>query len=200
VSAPTTAAQLRQAEIELLEIDAKQALVRDQPATDAIWLALLKPRSAILRRYREMLRQMEEDDPDVARTLRGADGLALLGPLGQLVRPDPDISALVAIGETLVAKAILGDNASTAMLLERIEGKPGSRKNDIDPEQLERSQEILHAIETTARMFSEKPGDKAKDVTPGKANGHANGGITDVDVEQAVRDMNAKKNGNGYAP
>jgi hypothetical protein len=196
----TTAAQLRQAEIELLEIDAKQALTRDQPATDAIWLALLKPRSTILRRYREMLRQMEEDDPDAAQSLRGADGLALLGPLGQLVRPDPDVSALVAIGETLVAKAIMGDNTSTAMLLERIEGKPGSRKNDIDPEQIERSQEILQAVEMTVRAFSERPGDKAKDVTPSKANGHANGGITDVDVEQAVRDMNAKKNDNGRTP
>lgn len=199
MTAPPTAAQLRQAEIELLEVDARQALVREQPATDAIWLALLKPRRAILRRYKAMLRQMEEDDPEGAETLRGADGLALLGPLGQLVRPEADVSALVAIGETLVAKAIMGDNTATAMLLERIEGKPGNRRNDIDPEQVERSQEILEAIETTVRKMNERPGDKAKDVTPTKANGHANGHITDVDVEQAVRDLNSKKNGNGHA-
>lgn len=203
MTALSTAAQLRQAELEILELDARQALTRDQPATDAIWLALLKPRSVILRRYREMLRRMEDDDPGAAQELRGADGLTLLGPLGSLVKPDPDVSALVAIGETLVAKAIMGDNAAAQMLLERIEGKPGNRKNDVDPEQIERSQEILQAIEQTVRTMSERPGDKAKDVTPPKANGHANGHVTDVDdldVERAVREMNRKKNGNGHTP
>jgi len=192
-----SAAQARLLDVEVLEIDAKQALMRDQPATDVIWLALMKPRLTILRRYREMLRRVEEEDPDAGQQLMGADGRALLGSLGALVRPELDVSALVAIGETLVAKAILGDSASTAMLLERIEGKPGARRNDVDPEQLERRQEILETIETTVRRMSERPGDRARDVTPAKPNGH----VTDVDVEKALRGMSdkAKKNGSGHA-
>lgn len=193
---PKTAAELRLADVDLLAMDAKQALTRERPGTDAIWAALMKPRRAILRRYRETLAAVEERDRDLADQLRDADGRQLVGPLGRLLQPDPDMPALLAVGEALVAKAMLGDSASIAMLLDRIEGRPGVRRDEADPEELTHRQDILAAIETTVRHLNERPGDAAKDVTPprARANGHAAGKVIDVelDIESEVRRMNGK--------
>lgn len=195
-----SAADLRLADLDLIQADARHALTRERPGTDAIWSALLKPRRTILRRYREALAMLEERDEDMADQIRGADGRQLVGALGRLTQPEPDMPAILGIGEALVAKALMGDSASLGMLLDRIEGRPGVRKDENDPEELTHRRDILEAIEGTVRRMQERPGDKARDVTPppARANGQQVPAVIDVDVEVEIRGMypkNGKSNG-----
>jgi hypothetical protein len=124
---PRSTAELRLSDIDLLRVDAKQALARERPGTDAIWSALLQPKRAILRRYREALALVEDQDPFMADQLRDADGRQLVGPLGRLMQHEtPTCRRCSALGEALVAKALLGRDKSIDLSIERTEGRPGT--------------------------------------------------------------------------
>ena len=197
---PTTA---RLADLQALELDAGRMIVRDRPGSDALFIALLKPRNFILRRYREALEAMEPDEAETLRRasvgLLSAAGGALVGPLGRLMDPaDDGPPALISVAEAAVAKAILGDSAMIEGIWNRIEGRVGTRKEDVDADMVNRRGEMILAIETTLKALQEKPGDtatvvEAKPVTNGK-------GVTDVEIEDTVRKLyedGAKPNGKG---
>jgi len=181
---------IRQAELEALEIDARRFAIRDRPGSDALWISLQKPRNRILRRWREALDQMTpraaEQLQQGAAGLLGADGNALIGPLGTLIEPaDDGPPALISVADAMVAQAILGNGAVAEAIMNRIEGRVGVRKDDADAEQVNRRGEMILAVEETVRLLQERPGDKAQDITPAKAkNG---GGVTDVEIEEQVR-------------
>lgn len=185
-----TPLDIRTQDLDTLEVDARRALIRDRPGTDAIWLALLKPRNRVLRRWREALDQMTPraaaaiQEPNTP--LLGPDGNALVGPLGQLIEPvDDGPPGLISVGDAIVAKAMLGDMTAAEMILNRIEGRVGSRKDDEDADAVNRRGEIIIAIEETVRKLQEQPGDHAVDVTPPKAKNGS--GVTDLDVEDTVK-------------
>lgn len=161
VSPPSTA-KLRAQDLALLEEDARRFVVRDRPASDALWLALLKPRDVVLREYR-------------AATIAWAEGAAepnagFLDHAGRPLGQGP--AAIHCIANAVVAKALLGDMAAAANVMERIEGRPAQRKLD-EGEAAESRATMIAGIEAVVRAMNERPGDKALDVTPGKANGSA---------------------------
>jgi hypothetical protein len=164
---PETGLQARILDVELLETDAKQALTREQPAADALWTALLRPRNEVLAQYRQTLDEM-------ARASVAPD-MAHIDPItGQ--RRDPGPVALLALTNSLVAKSLLGDIAATNIIFERIEGRVAQRTDVVEKDEVERKTQILDVIEETIRALQYRPGDKAKDVTP-KPNGSAGNGV-----------------------
>ena len=147
-------------DVALLEEDARRFLVRERPATDAIVLALLKPRNVILRRYRETLAAMDQAALGPA--------LAFTDPTGRVFEGD-GVSAAVALGETIVAKAILGDTAAAQLVVDRIEGKAGQRKGD-DDGAYEKRAEMMKNLEDAVRLLNSKPVEVT--VEPPHRNGH----------------------------
>ena len=82
---------------------------------------------------------------------------------------DP-IPAIVALGESLVLRALSGDTSALNLVAERIEGKIGLRKDDVDPDDVKRRADVQSVIEAVvvglvnARLNN--PGDDSIDVTP----------------------------------
>jgi hypothetical protein len=142
---------MRAADLALLEEDARRLTVRDRPAADALWTQLLRPRGAVLRDYRALLRQWAQSEPEGA-----PEPFAGLGD-GQ--------PAILAVAVATVAKAMLGDPVSTAQVLDRIEGRPMGRKPD-DGEAAESRATMVAGIEAVVRAMNTQPGDKALDITP----------------------------------
>lgn len=157
---PPEAAKLRAQDLALLEEDARRFLVRDRPASDALMLALQKPRDRILREYAHTLARQRSIVLDEAEGRTDPFGRELGGP-----------AALVAIAEAVVAQAILGDLGAAKIVFNRIEGVPAHRKGDLDEAQLQRA-ETLRDIEDIVRHMNHRPGDGARDITH-EANGHA---------------------------
>ena len=196
-----TTLSIRQAELQALEVDTARAMIRDRPMADVYWVSLLKPRNLILRRFREALDQMTPQARDAvlgpSGGLLGADGQALIGPLGQLMRPTDEEGpiALISVADAVTAKAILGDLAAAEAIANRIEGRPGTRKNDEDAETTNRRGEMILAIEETVRLMQAQPGDSAKVVDEvvvetKKPNGK---GVTDVEIENTIKDIYGDK-------
>lgn len=134
--------QLRREDVRFLE--------RMNPMTDALWLALLRDGRDVLADAAEMARYD-----------------AAIGT-NQVVNA-PEGPAIVAIATRIAANAIRGDSSAIAQIAERIEGKPGLRRGDVDPNDplvARKSQEIIDAVTrqlTAARL--ERKQDDIIDVT-----------------------------------
>lgn len=63
--------------------------------------------------------------------------------------------AIIAIAEAQVMKAIAGDGQAFREIAERLEGKPGNRAGDVDPEADARRADMATAIEATVRSLTE---------------------------------------------
>ena len=152
---PSKTAKLRAADLALLEEDARRLTVRERPAQDVLWTQLLKPRGAVLRAYRELLR---------AWTLSDAD--ASPGAFAGLLDGE---AAITAIATATVAKAMLGDPAMIQAVYDRIEGRPGQRRDD-DTDQGAARRQAIDAVERAVRAMNRRPGDGAQviDVEPSK--------------------------------
>ena len=171
---PPSTAKLRAADLQLLEEDARRFVVRDRPATDALWVTLLKPSGVVLRDYRALQAAWAEGAPEA--------NAGLLDPFGRPVGQGGP--AILAWATATVAKAMLGDPAAGAQIADRIEGRPAARKMD-DLEAAESRATIVAGLEAMVRMMNAKPGDGALDVTPKPANGAA---------------FERKPKGNGHVP
>jgi hypothetical protein len=173
--APPSSAKLRAADLALLDEDARRFVVRDRPAADALWVALLKPRDVVLREARLIHARWGELDP-------GA-------PLGRLEAALGGPAAIQCIATATVAKAMMGDAVSTAQVFDRIEGRATPRKLD-ETEAAESRATMIAGIEAVVRSMNaprpgDRPGDGALDVTPTpvedpprlkpRSNGHDDG-------------------------
>lgn len=83
-----------------------------------------------------------------------------------------EVPAIVAFGEAAVRKAIAGDMQAWNAVAERLEGKPGNRAGDIDPEAEARRADMATTIEATIRAL-----------TDGKRARVVDGEATEVDEE-----------------
>lgn len=116
------------AQLEALTADRRRFLVAHHPIKDALNMALQQPAGVLLQRYAATLRAFHEaqgaalpsDEPGETQAGTAAD-----------VDTRP---AIVAFTETQVAKALLGDLQAAALISDRIEGKAGLRKADLDAE------------------------------------------------------------------
>lgn len=161
-TAPPALAKAKAQDVALLEEDARRFLTRERPATDALAIVLQRPRDAILREYVEVGAAVERASQRARQAQQDPtlpDGLGEGGPSGYL-----------ALANTLVAKAILGDTAAAEHVMTRIEGSAGKRKGDTE-ESFERRSEMLASLEAMVRAMNARPGDDAKLIDAG-ANGH----------------------------
>lgn len=138
---PSTDADAYGQQLEVLAADRRRFLVAHHPIKDALHMALQQPAGVLLDRYARMVIRHHtahaepSDEPDERQSGTAAD--------------IDDRPAIVAYTETMVAKAILGDSVCMAMVSDRIEGKPGLRKADLDAEtaaQRERVRDVIGVL------------------------------------------------------
>ncbi len=113
------------------------------PVTQSIMLALLQPTRVIIDAYKARQRYYEDAEQ------------------GNAPMTDDEIPALIALGESIVGNAIRGDGASQALITERLEGKVGMRKGELDEATASTRVAVRTAIEAAVRALSERPGDDA---------------------------------------
>lgn len=119
------------------------------PVRDAVAIALLKPAGDLIKRYaaRQMVHKeaisapLDSDDPtEPPMALANDDGLP----------------AILAMAETQVAMALLGDAKAFAAIADRVEGKAGLRKADLDAETEAQRQRVRGTIEELVREMGER--------------------------------------------
>lgn len=123
---PADDAEGYEAQLAVLAADKTRFLAVGHPIKDALNMALQQPVGVLLQRYADIQRAMREalamppdsDDPTERAASEDLDQ-----------RP-----AIIAFTETQVAKAILGDATAAALIADRVEGKTGLRRADVDAE------------------------------------------------------------------
>ncbi len=115
-----------EAQLAVLRADHRRFLSVGHPIKDALNLALQQPAGVLIQRYakltmayRDALNAPDDSDDPTERP--------------QSVELD-DRPAIIAFTETQVAKALLGDLSAAALIADRVEGKTGLRKADVDAE------------------------------------------------------------------
>jgi len=130
-------------QLAALAADRRRFLVAHHPIKDALHMALQQPAGVLLQRYARTMRTFQ--DAQGAALASDDPGERNAGTAAEL----DDRPAIVAYTETLVAKAVLGDTVSIALVSDRIEGKPGLRKADLDAEtaaQRERVRDVIGVL------------------------------------------------------
>jgi len=130
----------------LLREDARRLTVRDRPAADSLWTQLLRPRGAVLREYRELLRQWAMSEQDAP------------GAFASIMDGEPLVHAVAVAA---CAKAALGDASMIQMIYNRIEGTPRPAAVD-EREAGETRATMVAAIEAAVRAMNARPGDNAQ--------------------------------------
>jgi hypothetical protein len=113
------------------------------------WLMRDTPGTALDRLERNHRKLMDLHSP-----IRAALWLALMKPSEDLFERENDviggeqsIPAVIAMAESAVRKAIRGDMTAFNSIADRIEGKVGLRKGDVDPELDSKQAEIAGVVE-----------------------------------------------------
>lgn len=147
------------ARLAVLEATPEAFADAHHPVRDALTIAMLKPAGELIKRHAARQRMMREamaapldsDDPtERPMTLVNDDGLP----------------AILAMAETQVALALLGDAKAFAGLADRIEGKAGLRKADLDAETEAQRQRVRGTIEELVREMSERRRALSDDARP----------------------------------
>lgn len=123
-----------------LKKDHVKFLEKMNPMTDALWLALLK-------RGQDVLLDVELFDRYQASIMRGGSRREVEAP---------EIPAIILIAERQVANAIRGDNAAAAAIADRIEGKPGLRAGDNDPDDPDQIRKRRAVVEDVVRTLTDQ--------------------------------------------
>jgi hypothetical protein len=126
------------ARLAALESAPESFIDAHHPVRDATAIALLKPAGELIERY-------------AARQL--AHAAAMGGNAGVSRETLP---AILAMAETQVALALLGDAKAYAAIADRVEGKAGLRKADIDAETEAQRQRVRLTIEELVRDMGER--------------------------------------------
>jgi hypothetical protein len=125
--------------IKIMRRDHVKFLERINPFTDALWLALLRDEGATLLDEELSLRYQ--------RAIAGGSAT---------VADAPHRPTIVGIANQLAARALRGDMAAIAQIAERIEGKAGLRRGDIDPDDPVRERKTRAIVEDTVRALTDK--------------------------------------------
>jgi hypothetical protein len=72
------------------------------------------------------------------------------------VQPPTDMVAMEVVIYRMVASAIAGDTKAAALIADRIEGRPGLRLKDGEPDDPARRQRVQAAIESVVRHMVER--------------------------------------------
>lgn len=120
------------------------------PFTMALWAALNEPAADVIARHAMAIRATVEanslpppsDDP----------GERAVVP----VSLPASVTAIQAVTDAVVARAIQGDQRASDMIAARIEGNPGQRRGDVDPEADAARARVRSTIEVIVRDMAER--------------------------------------------
>jgi hypothetical protein len=135
-----------------LRRDHQQFMAMHSPMKAALWLALSLPAKDVLHKDEMKSRYIAAQKGELE------DGQEFVAP---------EELTIVELANTWAAAGLRGDLTAVQSIAERIEGKTGLRKDDIDPEDPKQRQQ-LHAVTEslvaalTKAALSNVPGDKAK--------------------------------------
>jgi hypothetical protein len=138
------------------------------PFTMALWAALNEPAVDVVARHAMAIRATIE-----AQTLPPASDEPGERPVMPASLP-PTVTAIQAVTDAVVARAIQGDQRASEMIANRIEGNPGQRRGDVDPEADAARARVRSTIEVIVRDMAERAGNRADRATP-----------IDVEVDEA---------------
>ena len=147
VSAPVVSA-LEQRVADMRR-DPRVAMVAPNPMTVALWTALEDDPATVAQRHAATLRALQ----DAAAVTPSYDPSAAPP---RMLWPGMPRSALQAIADAQVVKAMQGDAQAAASIADRIEGKVGNRRGDVDPEAEARRDEIRRSIESVVRHMAQR--------------------------------------------
>ena len=135
--------------LRLAASDHRALMSMRHPAKVALWLALMRDAHEVIERAASGWKPVGQgEDPET---------------VPESERRDP-VPAIIALGEAMLAKALMGDTAAQSQILDRIEGKVGQRAGDVDPA-VEASRETVAAtIEAVVRGFTNAKLGNAVDV------------------------------------
>jgi len=137
------------ARLALLESDPASFVDAHHPVRDALTIALLKPAADLIKRHTARQRlamaaaaaPLDSDDP-TERPMTLA--------------PDDGLTGLQAMAETHVVLAIQGDVKAFNAIADRVEGKAGLRKADLDAETAAQRERVRGTIEELVREMTER--------------------------------------------
>jgi hypothetical protein len=104
------------------------------PMKVSIWLALMRPVGELMERASGI-----EEVPES----EGGEG-----------SEHRDIPAIIALGEALVRRGLRGDTAALNQIADRIEGKVGTRADEVDPESQARREDMMGVIESVVTALT----------------------------------------------
>jgi hypothetical protein len=134
--------------VRLADRDWRALASMRHPVKVALWLALMRP----------------------AEELMSRESLLTTTPDPTTKHPElTSIPAVIAWAEAAVRKGIRGDMQAWSLVADRIEGKAGLRKDDIDPEEARRRTDVQATIEAVVRGFVDgrlnDPASNARNIT-----------------------------------
>lgn len=156
------------AHLQQLEREHKRLLRHNLPVTSSLWLALMKPGQDVITRYRRALMDASSD-------VESSDD-----PTERPISPP----AIIMLGETMVAKALLGDMAAAAHVAERIEGKPGVRRGEETPETQAARNVVLGAMREIVTMMVDAKHGREVNVTDVDLGENETGNETQRDIRR----------------
>lgn len=136
--------------LKALQRDRKKFLDRNNPFSEALWLALLKDASTVLYDS-EMMRRYQQSISTGERRTGVVDA--------------PHRPSIVVLAEQLVAQGLRGDASAISQISDRIEGKTGLRRDDVDPEDPQRQRQSREIVEGIVRAMTHARRENAIDVT-----------------------------------
>lgn len=138
-----------------LEAEPVGFLDTHHPMRDALAIALQKPAGELLRRHAQRRKAYDE-------ALNAAPDSDDPGERGVALTNDDGLTAIMAMAETQVAQAVLGDVKSFKEVAERIEGKAGLRKADLDAETIAQRERMRSTIEELVNGMAERAERRAR--------------------------------------
>ena len=147
------------ARLAALEASPESFADAHHPVRDAVTIALLKPAGELIKRHVARQRAVQE---------------ALQAPLDSDDPTEPPMAlvnddhapAWLAMAETMVAKALLGDVKAFTTVADRIEGKAGLRKADLDAETAAQRERVRGTIEELVRSMGDRRRAAAEEAQP----------------------------------
>lgn len=137
-------------------------ITEPNPFTMALWSALNEPAADVIARHAATLRYANEAHNSPLRSDEPGERQITTSA------PVPTVSAITAVMDATVVAAIHGDSRARDTIAARIEGNPGQRRGDIDPEAEAQRARVRGTIEQIVRDMAQRAtvADDVLDITP----------------------------------
>lgn len=136
--------------VRALQRQPARYIAEPNPFTMALWATLNEDTADVLRRHAATMRYaleahnspQDSDEPGERQITT-----SIAAPTGK---------AIQAVMDATVAAAIQGDSRARDVIASRIEGNPGQRRGDIDPEAERQRMQVRGTIEQIVRDMAER--------------------------------------------